>query len=91
MLHMLLKYIHSIFLTTCFNHSFFEESISLHTISLVHLRMSLFINFVFYGVPSSYFLFFGCSVHQWVCLLSVVCVLICFVFLVPECIYFNGM
>jgi hypothetical protein len=39
------------------------------------LSMSLFINFVLYGVPSSYFLYCGCCVHHWVCHLLVVCVL----------------
>jgi hypothetical protein len=34
---------------------FFKESIALHTMSLVLLSKSLFINLLLYGVPSSYF------------------------------------
>jgi hypothetical protein len=83
MFYMSLKYIQSISFTTCFNHtepssgkhSFFKESIALHTMSLVLLSMSLFINLVLYGVTSSYLLYSGCSVHHWVCRLLVLCVL----------------
>jgi hypothetical protein len=61
MFYMSLKYIHSIYFITCFNHtgpssgnSFLKESIALHTMSLILLSMSLFTNLVLYDVPSSY-------------------------------------
>jgi hypothetical protein len=51
MFYMSLKYIHSIFFTTCFDHIgpssgnnlFFKDSIALHTVSLVLLSMLLLI------------------------------------------------
>jgi hypothetical protein len=43
--------------------------------SLAFLSMSLFINLVLYGVPSSYFLYCGCSVYHWVYRLLVAYVL----------------
>jgi hypothetical protein len=83
MFYMSLKYIHSIYFTTCFNHTgpssgntLFSRNISHCTqYQLYSLSMSLFINLVLYGVPSSNFLYCSCSVHHWVYRLLVVCVL----------------